>query len=81
MSEGIRIMGESVVWGAKPEFFTVPIINLPPGATKVRRRFRMRAPGEAFVKEGDSVQRWRLSHVPGGMKLCHMLGANCGGAS
>ena len=72
----MTIMGEQVCWGVRPEFETMPIVNVPPGAVVVRRRFRMRDVGRAFVRVGGALQQWRLGQVKQGLKLTHLIGSN-----
>lgn len=47
--------GGNVAWGIKPEWVGVPIRGLEAGAKVVRRRFRARDAGVAFVKHVDGA--------------------------
>ena len=70
------MVGTPVCWGADPRWAELPILNLPPGALKVRRRIRSKCAATAFVKTAAGVQEWVLAQDGGGLKLAIQRGAN-----
>jgi hypothetical protein len=54
---GQFIRGIAVVFGARDPR---PIVNIPPGAIKVRLRLRNTATGKAFIRFPDRVEQWLL---------------------
>lgn len=70
-------MGERVVFGVRPEWATAPIINVPAGARVLRRRFRSRGLGEAFVVHNGTVSQHVLGLTPlNELKLLPAKGLN-----
>lgn len=65
----MTIMGEQLAFGVRPEWATAPITGVPEGAEVVRRRFRFRDVGVAFVKLNGTLSRHHLALAPGGLKL------------
>lgn len=52
--------GRQVCWGAKEEWLTLPIANLPPDTLKVKRRVRSRSYAVAFVSTRDRTEQYYL---------------------
>ena len=65
----MTITGETLAFVVRPEWATAPIANIPAGAEVVRRRFRFRDIGVAFVKLNGTLSRHHLALAPGGLKL------------
>ena len=75
----IRTAPEHVCFGSKPEFLTLPIINLPPDTTAVRRKVKEKEIAKAYVKTTTTFQEWYLAWSgKESLKLCCMV---CGKAS
>ena len=79
MSEGtpFRICGEPLTFGVKAEWSTDRIRNIPHGAKVLRRRFRPKCVGVAFVKAGNEVRKYYLRIAQGGgLELSSLVGIN-----
>ena len=73
----IKICGESVAWGVRPEFATMTILNVPAGATLLRRRFRPKSVGVAYVRSQDgAIQRYYLNVEGKAFQLGALVGIN-----
>jgi hypothetical protein len=71
----VTILGEPVAWGVRPEWATAPILNLTEGMV-VRRRFRNRKVGVAFVRCGNELRQHYLGLAEGGLILLSLVGIN-----
>ena len=60
----------------KQEWLTMPISNLPPGTTSVRRKFRIGHVGQAFVRTPDGITHWLLADDGETLSLVAVLGGN-----
>ncbi len=65
----MTILSKQVAFGVRPEWATAPIVNVPEGAEVVRRRFRFRDVGVAFVRCRGVISRHHLALAPGGLEL------------
>ena len=72
----IKQTGIEVCFGVRPEYSTLPIVNLPPDTIKVRRRIRNTAPAMAYVKTPTEIQKWVLAPDTAGLKLAILQGVN-----
>lgn len=72
----ITVSGDKMTWGVKPEWATDRIINIPFGAKVIRRRFRPKQVGVAFVQHGQEMRKHYLGICDGGLKLLAMVGLN-----
>lgn len=71
------LVADTFCWGTKPEWATLPIVNLPADAVKVRRRFRNSDFGCAFIKRASgALEHWMLKQVEGGLELKYLQGSN-----
>lgn len=71
------IPSEQVIIGFKPEWASAPIVNLPEGAKVVRRRFRPKMVGVAFVKQDNELREHSLALAQGDdLKLLVPSGLN-----
>jgi hypothetical protein len=68
--------GDPICWGARPEWVTLPIVNLPVDTMKVRRRIRSFSVAKAYVKTMTGVQEWSLAPCDGGLRLLHQTAIN-----
>jgi len=58
------LKGIVVCWGNDPRWASLPIINLPHDAIKVRRRVRIDAVAKCFIKlENGELEEWILQPV------------------
>lgn len=58
------LKGIVVCWGNDPRWASLPIINLPHDAIKVRRRVRIDAVAKCFIKlENGALEEWILQPV------------------
>ena len=70
MNAALTICGQPMCWGIRPEWMTATIHDVPAGGQVVRRRFRARQVGVAFVKIGAEIRKYYLNLKPdGGLKL------------
>lgn len=51
------VKGMPICWGADPRWATLPIINLPGHALRVKRRIRQDDAATVFVRTPGGVQR------------------------
>jgi len=73
----ITITGETLTFGVKAEWAVERITNLPEGAKVVRRCFRPRQAGVAFVKVGNELRKHYLRiGINGGLELSALVGLN-----
>ena len=72
----VEILGEQITWGVKPEWATDRIINIPPGGKVIRRRFRPKSVGVAFVKVGNEIRKYYIGQTLQGLKLTGLVGIN-----
>jgi len=70
------IYSEVICWGVQSEWLTMPIMNLPSGTIKVRRRFRANRGGKAFVKTIRGIMEYSLSPCDSGLRLSILHGQN-----
>jgi len=67
------------IWGVPEniqEISSLPIVNLPVNAEKVRLRFRIKREAFAFVSTGSSITKYVLGQVEGGLKLLWPVAQN-----
>lgn len=53
--------GATICWGAKPEFASFPISNLPDDTVSVKRKIRNRDVAVAYVRRPNAVEEWVLA--------------------
>ncbi len=71
VTNGILFKGELLAWGSDPRFRTLPIVNLPVGYLRVKRRLRNKDFAWAFVRMPDGIRKFALREVDnGGLELC-----------
>ncbi len=75
MSE-VAIMGQQMTFGVKPEWATQRIDGIPEGGKIVRRCFRPKQIGVAFVKLGCEFRKYYIGMTPDGLKLVGLAGLN-----
>jgi hypothetical protein len=64
IAEGPIRKGICVCWSNDPRWATLPIINLPKDAIKVRRRIRHDCVAKCFIKrENGTIEEWILQPV------------------
>lgn len=69
------VIGLPICWGADPKWLTLPITNVPVGAT-VRRRLRPKEVAVAFVKQPNGIAKFHLQKDGEALKLGTMMAAN-----
>lgn len=67
--------GTPICFGADPKWLTLPITNVPIGAT-VRRRLRQKGAAVAFVKRPSGIAKFYLQPDGEALKLGLMVAAN-----
>ena len=70
------VMGEKMTFGVKTEWATARIENLPAGSKVIRRRFRPKQVGVAFVRIGAEIRKYYLAITETGLKLNGLAGLN-----
>jgi hypothetical protein len=72
----IRVVGETICWGIKDHYATAPILNLPAGVLKVRRRLRPNQPARIYLRYADRLEVWLAQDHPAGLHLKLRQGIN-----
>lgn len=72
----VTIMGAQFTWGVKAEWAIARIENIPAGCKVIRRRFRPKAAGVAFVQDGDQMRKHYLELTHTGLRLGALVGIN-----
>ena len=68
----------TIVWGTAniDHWRDCPITNLPSGTIRVRRRFRQKQVGQAFVLRPGSIEQYRLDIDGEALRLGMLMGVN-----
>ena len=72
-------MIEPVTWGCNPDWCWQPIAGVPEGGMVVRRRFRVKQVGVAFVMISNQLRKYYLFRTAHGLKLGPLVGINVKG--
>lgn len=74
----VRQFGVPVQFGCDVSFLHKPIVNLPPGTLKVRRRIRVKEMAKVFVKTNDGTVTLYLAGPdgPSALKLLWPIAMN-----
>jgi hypothetical protein len=72
----VYVAAEPVTFGVKASWATARITNLPAGAKVLRRRFRPKSVGVAFVQAGNEVRKYFLGTDGDRLKLLALVGIN-----
>lgn len=70
------VLGQQMTIGVKQEWATARIEGLPIGGRVIRRRFRPKSVGVAFVKVGFEMRQYFLAMTETGLKLHGLCGIN-----
>ena len=70
------VMGQKMTIGIHQEWATARIENIPPGGKVIRRRFRHKQIGVAFVKCGHEIRKYYLAITEHGLKLFGLAAIN-----
>jgi hypothetical protein len=70
------ILGQTMTIGVKLEWATARIEGLPIGGKVIRRCFRPKQVGVAFVKVGSEMRKYYLGITETGLKLQGLCGIN-----
>ena len=72
----VVVCGEPITFGVKANWATARITNIPAGAKVLRRRFRPKSVGVAFVQAGNEVRKYFLGLDGDSLKLLALVGIN-----
>lgn len=72
----VLIGNSSVAFGGGDDLYTLPILNLPDDAVRVKRVIRNTDFARAFVKTPCGIRSFFLDRVEGGLNLVFEQGGN-----
>lgn len=72
----LYVGAEPITFGVKSEWATARITNIPAGAKVLRRRFRPKSVGVAFVQAGNEVRKYFIGLDGDRLKLLALVGIN-----